>query len=95
MIRVLTAHKVLWSFLMVIVLATLLCCYLALQYRFDGLAVKKAGLVREVSALRGEVVLRELENRELSSLDRITQIAEQMGMGYAQVLHKVKQTGSK
>lgn len=78
-----------------IVIATLLCCYLALQYRFDGLAVKKAGLVREVSALRGEVVQRELENRELSSLDRITHIAELLGMDYAQVPQKVKQTGSK
>ena len=88
-------HKVLWMFLLVVYLGATLCGYLWVQNRYDVLATQKAGRVREVSALRGEVVLSELENRELASLDRISSVAHLLGLEYAQVPCKVKQTEGK
>ncbi len=93
MIRFFAAHRFLGGLALVLYAGLILCLYLWNQNGFDVLATRKAALGREVSALRGEVVLKELENRELSSLERISDVAKKLGMDYAQVPRKVKKVG--
>ncbi len=83
-------HRVFGAILLFVLICAFLCVYLWMQDRYNDLATKKAILVREVSALRGEVVRVELENRELASLERIQQVARKMGLGYGQVPRKLK-----
>ena len=66
MTRLFYAHKFLTTVFVLICLGIILCGYLWMQNRYEAIATEKAALVRQISDLRGQVVLRELENKELS-----------------------------
>lgn len=91
--KFLDRHFVLGVVLFIVTACVLLCVYLWMQDRYTDLATKKAILVREVSALRGEVVRKDLEIRELASLERIQQAVQKVGLGYGQVPRKLKEGG--
>lgn len=93
MIRFFRTHRFLGGLALVLYVGLMLFCYLWNQNGFNVLATQKAALNREVSSLRGEVVLKELENREFSSLERISEVAKRLGIGYAQIPRKVKRVG--
>ncbi len=95
MIRFFLTHRFLGGVLLMLYAGLVLCGFLWKQNRYDDLAMRKAALVREVSALRGEVVLRNMENGELSSLERISKEAVRLGLGYENVPLKVKRVGRK
>ncbi len=95
MIRFFQTHRFLGGVLLMLYVGLILCGFLWKQNCYDALAMRKASLVREVSVLRGDVVQQELENRELSSLERISKEAERLGLDYANVPLKVKRVGGK
>ncbi len=95
MIRFFLTHRFLGGVLLTLYAGLVLCGFLWKQNRYDDLAMRKASLVREVSALRGEVVLQNLENGELSSLEKISKEATRLGLGYEKVPLKVKRVGGK
>ena len=95
MTRLFYAHKFLTTVFVLICLGIILCGYLWMQHRYEAIATEKAALVRQISDLRGQVVLRELENKELSSLDRIAKVAPLLGLDYAQVPRKIKKVGDR
>lgn len=95
MIRFFLTHRFLGGVLLMLYAGLILCGFLWKQNCYDELAMQKASLVREVSALRGEVVLKNLENGEFYSLERISKEADQLGLGYGNVPLKVKRVGGK
>ncbi len=95
MIRFFLAHRFLGGVLLMLYAGLVLCGFLWKQNCYDELAMRKASLVREVSALRGEVVLKNLENGEFYSLERISKEAARLGLGYEKVPLKVKRVGGK
>lgn len=82
-------HKLLSGIALVLFFGADLSGMIWLQSRYFELAAEKARLVREVSALRGEVISKELENSELASLSRIADMAQKMGLSYCEVPLKV------
>ncbi len=95
MIRFFLTHRFLGGVLLMLYAGIILCGFLWKQNCYDALAMRRASLVREVSAIRGEVVRKDLENGELSSLERISKDAARLGLGYAKVPLKVKRVGGK
>lgn len=93
MIRFFQTHRFLGGVLLMVYAGLILCGFLWKQNCYDALAMRKASLVREVSVLRGEVVQKDLENGELSSLERVSKEAAKLGLDYANVPLKVKRVG--
>lgn len=85
------AHRTLGFLVIIVSIGVMLCGILWKEKRYNELAIRKTALVSEVSVLRGEVVLKELENRDLRSLERISQVAKILGLDFVQVPWKVKQ----
>ena len=83
------------SMVLLILVAAYLCGNLWLQNRYEKIAMEKAALLRQITELRGQVVLYELENRELASLERILQVAPLLGLDYIQVPRKLRNAGGR
>lgn len=84
------ANKTFGFFVIIVSVGVMLCGILWKEKRFNELAIQKSKLVSEVSVLRGEVVLKDLENRELRSMERISQVAKTLGLDFVQVPWKIK-----